>query len=95
MRQLSDILAQLTYGYELRQITAELEDFDVAHLISVAFFLAVLTSLGLIPYLAGRIRTHRQPRHLHLFGEERRVVQWWRRLHPEAFARSGSKTELC
>ena len=93
MWELSDILAQLIYGYELRPVSSEGDSFDVAHLLSVAFFLAVLTSMGLVPSLADWVRSHRQPRRSHLLRQERRVVQWWRHQHPGAFARSSGARE--
>ena len=92
MQELADILAQVVYGRELRQFTSQPAQFDLQNLLSAAFFLAVLTSAGLLPSLSGRIRKRRRPRRLEMLREERRVVRWWRHQHPGAFAGSGRQS---
>lgn len=85
------IPAQIMTPDELRQLTSDGGYVDLGDLFSIAFFLAVLTLLGVVPSLPGWIRQRRRRRRLQMLREERRIAQWYYRQARAARATVGFK----
>ena len=76
-----DILGQIVHGPELWQLSAEPDSVGLADVLSVAFFAAVLTCIGVAPSVPRWIRRRQRPDRARMLRQERRVARWWRHYH--------------